>query len=335
MIRVLTMIAVAGFVLCVGSLAAAVAVGGPDALARGGWTFAEGGGWSWGPHHSYRHNRDGRWSSDDYGKDTTRTMAWSGAEGLEIDLPADVRYIQSPGAGTVELAGPERALQDVEIHGNSISYRHGFRRHGYPKISVTIRAPNIHAFDLSGRNSLQIENYRQARLDIDVSGEGDVTAVGEADEIALDVSGDADVDLAKLKTKGADVEISGAGDTTIAPTEWAQVKVSGIGDVRLLTQPKKLEMPQWMMARRRISERSLSPLPRAGSVTSSLVFAESCDSAFPFILQAKRKNKTNDELSQNRNNLIPGRTILKSWSVRSACQSRIRIESAQSCLTKR
>jgi hypothetical protein len=239
MIRVLTMIAVAGFVLCVGSLAAAVAVGGPDALARGSWAFIDGGDWGWGSRHSYRHERDGRWSSDDDGKDTTRTLAWSGAEGLEVDLPADVRYIQSPGAGTVELAGPERALQDVEIHGNSISYRH--RHHGRPRLEIIIRAPNIHAFDISGHNSLQIENYRQARLDVDVSGQGEVTAVGEADEVALDVSGDADVDLGKLKAKGADVEISGSGDTTIAPTERAKIKLSGMGDVRLLTQPKQLE----------------------------------------------------------------------------------------------
>jgi len=266
MIRVLTMIAVAGFVLCVGSLAAAVAVGGPEAIARGGWAIVDGGEWNWGPHHSYRHERDGRWSSDDYGKDTTRTMAWSGAEGLEIDLPADVRYIQSPGAGTVELAGPERALQDVEIHGNSISYRHG-RRHGYPKLEITVRAPNIHAFDISGRNSLQIENYRQARLDIDVSGRGDVTALGEADEIALDVSGDADVDLGKLRTKGADVEISGSGDTTIAPTDWAKVKVSGIGDVRLLTQPKKLETDISGSGRIR-QDSSASPSPSSSASPS-------------------------------------------------------------------
>ena len=41
MIRVLTMIAVAGFVLSLASLSAAVAIGGPDAIARGGWMFAD------------------------------------------------------------------------------------------------------------------------------------------------------------------------------------------------------------------------------------------------------------------------------------------------------
>ena len=37
MIRVLFMIAIAGFVLSVASLSAAVALGGPDFVAKGGW----------------------------------------------------------------------------------------------------------------------------------------------------------------------------------------------------------------------------------------------------------------------------------------------------------
>ena len=39
MIRPLLMIAGAGFVLSVASLSAAVAIGGPEAMSRGGWTI--------------------------------------------------------------------------------------------------------------------------------------------------------------------------------------------------------------------------------------------------------------------------------------------------------
>ena len=46
MIRVLIMITVAGFVLSVATLSAAVAIGGPEAIARGGWHMA-GGDWNW------------------------------------------------------------------------------------------------------------------------------------------------------------------------------------------------------------------------------------------------------------------------------------------------
>src|SRR3982751_3362704 len=98
MIRVLTMIAVAGFVLCVGSLAAAVAVGGPDALARGGWTFADDGGWGWG----------GR---------------ACGAHSPDLGLSADVRYEQSSsGPGSVEITGPTSALEHIVIQGDNLRY---------------------------------------------------------------------------------------------------------------------------------------------------------------------------------------------------------------------
>jgi hypothetical protein len=37
------------------------------------------------------------------------------------------------------------------------------------------------------------------------------------------------------------VEVSGSADAIIAPTESAQLEISGSGDVRLLTNPKSLE----------------------------------------------------------------------------------------------
>jgi hypothetical protein len=95
MIRPLVMIAIAGFVLCLASFAAAVAIGGPDAVARGGWMFASGDhdGWDW-DHHDSDWDRD--WSTN-AGPQITRTLAWSGAERLDLDLTADVRYVQAAG----------------------------------------------------------------------------------------------------------------------------------------------------------------------------------------------------------------------------------------------
>ena len=237
MIRVLLMIAVAGFVLSVGALSAAVAIGGPDAIARGGWKLAEGhwsGDWDWSDDDRGR-------SDDDAGPEATRMLEWSGADSLEIDLPADVRYVQSDGPASVTVTGPERAIQGVVVRGDSIRYQH--RHHmGYgPKLTVVVRAPAVSSFDVSGRSSLVIEGYRQDRLRIEVSGEAEVEATGETQEVNLDISGRGDVDLGALKTRGAVVDISGAGDATVAPTEWAKLEISGMGDVRLLTRPARLE----------------------------------------------------------------------------------------------
>ena len=244
MIRVLIMIAAAGFVLSVGTLAAAVAIGGPDAIARGGWNLANDKSWNWG-WSDHRHGHGGRddenrWA-DGGGPSANRNLAGSGAERLDLDLAADVRYIQTAGAGSVQITGPQRALDHVVIEGDSIRYDRNFRHNWLPKLTIVIRAPNISAFDVSGMNSLEIEGYKQARLRLDVSGDSDVKVSGETDELNLDISGSGDADLGALKTKGANVDISGAADATIAPTDWARIDVTGMGDVRLLTRPGKLE----------------------------------------------------------------------------------------------
>lgn len=238
MIRVLFMIAAAGFVLSVGTLSAAIAIGGPEAVTRGGWHMFSGGWGEWDNHSEVRRGHDD-WTHD-AGPQVTRTLPWSGAKRLDIDLAAEVRYIQQAGPASLTVTGPDEAVQRVVVRGDSIRYRSG-RHRGYPRLSIVLRAPDVSAFDISGHNSLVIENYRQAELSIDVSGDADVTAAGQADEVSLDISGDGKVDLGRLETKGASVDIAGSGDATIAPTEWANLDISGAGDVRLLTNPGRLE----------------------------------------------------------------------------------------------
>lgn len=235
MIRVLLMIAAAGFVLSVGSLSAAIAIGGPEAVTQGGWKLL-----------SSRSHWDGDRSSDseaggssNWGDEATRTIAWTGGDSLDVDLPADVRYVQAPGDGTVTITGPRKAIERVVLRGGELGFD-GRRRHA-PKLTIVIRAPAISTFDLSGSNGLAIEGYRQPKLRIDASGSADIVASGETDELDLDLSGSAAADLGALRSREARVDIAGSADAVIAPTEAARLDVSGQGDVRLVTQPKVLE----------------------------------------------------------------------------------------------
>lgn len=238
MVRVLIMIIVAGFVLSVASLSAAIAIGGPDLVSRGGWGWTdrswEGKHWGW-DHHDDRH------AAVDLGPQTTRILPWSGVSSLDIDLTADVQYVQAVGPATVTVTGPQRAVERVILRGESLRYEGRNRHSRYPTLTVVIRAPGVTAFELSGGSTLAIEGYRQDTLKLDISGGAEVTAKGETRDIDLEVSGSGDADLGGLKAKGARVDLSGAGDATIAPTEWAQIEVSGAGDVRLLTRPARLD----------------------------------------------------------------------------------------------
>ena len=237
MIRALLMIAGAGFVLAAGAFAAAVAIGGPEAVTRGGWNLMSHADGHWGSRHGPRSADD-----DSAGPQSHRTLAWTGGDSLDIDLPADVRFIQAPGPGSIEVTGVASAVDRVILKGDSLRFDHdGPRRWWRHKLHVVIRAPDVSHFDLSGASTLKIEDYKQDKLSVDVSGAAEVTAVGQADSIELDISGTGDVDLGGLKTRGAAVEISGAGSAIVAPTEWANLHISGMGDIRLLTRPAKLE----------------------------------------------------------------------------------------------
>lgn len=242
MIRVLLMIVIAGFVLSVGTLAAAVAIGGPEILARGTWGLASsdwgGRDWGWGWHSHHRHGWDDERRS--HGPQSSRTLAWSGADALNVSFPADIRYIQADGPGSVTVSGPPSAVDRVVVSGETVRFD-GFTQHWWPhKLSVVVRAPNVSRFDLSGANALAIEGYKQGKLELDISGAAEVSASGEADAVDLQISGTGDVDLGELKAKSAAVKISGAGGATIAPTEAADLDISGMGDVKLLTHPPKL-----------------------------------------------------------------------------------------------
>jgi hypothetical protein len=259
MIRVLFMIAIAGFVLSVGTLSAAVAIGGPEAIARGGWMFAGehwNGDWDW---DWDNHHHRGGWKGADLGPQATRTLEWSGADRLDVDLPADVRYIQQDGPASVTVTGPQRAVDKVIIRGDSIRYDH--HRHWGPKLSIVVRAPGVSSFDLSGANTLAIENYRQKSLRLDISGMAEVTAAGEVDDVEVDMSGKGEVDLGALKAKGANVDISGAAEAVIAPTDWAKLDISGAGDVRLLTNPARLESDISGAGKVRHEEKPAGPSP--------------------------------------------------------------------------
>lgn len=242
MIRVLVMIAIAGFLVSVVSLSVAVGIAGPDAIARGAW--------AWGPGHwdfgRYEDHWDGRhhrwnysWDNDGGGPQTTREIAWTGGDSLDVDLPADVEYTQGSGPAKLIVTGPQKAVADVEIQGGHVRFAHD--RHRWAELTIVMTAPSVTRFEMSGSGKLAIANYKQDKLNLDLSGDADVSAKGEARAVDLTISGSASADLGELKTRAATVDIAGSGDATLAPTESAKLDISGSGDVTLLTRPPKLE----------------------------------------------------------------------------------------------
>jgi hypothetical protein len=236
MIRVLVMIAVTGFLVSVVTLSTAVAIGGPDLLTDSVWNrwVHLDGDWNWDDHEwaGGRHSRR-------LGPDGTRELPWTGGDTLDVDVPAEITYTQAPGPGKLTVTGPQRELDALSLEGGRLYWsRHG--RH-WGDLTVVMTAPAVTRFDLSSSGKLSIEGYKQDKLSIEIAGDGDVTARGEAKSVALSVSGSGNTDLSELKTGDASVDIDGSGEATLAPTGAANISISGSGDVTLLTRPARLE----------------------------------------------------------------------------------------------
>jgi hypothetical protein len=237
MIRVLVMIAVTGFLVSVVTLSTAIAIGGPDILTE---VTSNNWGGHWTGHNHWNWGRDDRGSSDrDRSPEGTRELAWTGGDTLDVDVPAEITYTQAPGAGKLTITGPQRALDNLVLQDGRLTFTHG--RHHSGELTIVMTAPGISRFNLAGSGRLAIADYKQDKLSIDVSGDAEVSARGEAKGLSLSMSGSGRTDLSGLKLTDADVDIDGSGEATLAPTGVANINIAGSGDVSLLTRPLKLE----------------------------------------------------------------------------------------------
>jgi hypothetical protein len=239
MIKSLFIIAGASFVLAAACFAGAAAFGG------GPWWWGHHWG-PWGPNWNVDFRDDGgkdRWGAGHNvtadGAQTTREIAWNGGDRLDLDVGADVTFNQAPGPAKLVISGPAEAVQNVELSGSHLQFGNDVDYAGGP-LKVTLTAPAVRHFAIKGSGDLAINGYDQDQLDVDVSGSGNVTAHGKARALKLDISGSGDVDAGGLAAGSADADISGSGKASIAPSDSADLHISGDGEIDLLSHPAKV-----------------------------------------------------------------------------------------------
>lgn len=238
MIRVLVMIAVAGFLAGVVALAGAAAVGGPELAARNWNWFVD-----WHDHDEHpRKDRDREWRHErptDGASETTRELAWDGSTKVEFRIPAAIEYTQAPGPGKVTIYGPKEVVERVRLVDGRLSLDQPPANH--PRLRVVMSAPAVTRFEVGGDDRLEIRDYKQDQLAIVASGSSEVVASGQAREVDVELSGSGEADLTALVTDNAEADISGSAEVTLGPKESASIEVSGSATARLLTRPKHLE----------------------------------------------------------------------------------------------
>src|SRR5579863_160112 len=115
---------------------------------------------------------------DGGGPSETREIAWSGADSLDVDIPADITFTQAPGPAKLVITGPKGTVDQVEASGSDLDYRD--EPTNAQRVKIVMTAPDVRSFSLSGDETLVITGFSQDELALDISGTGKITAQGKA-----------------------------------------------------------------------------------------------------------------------------------------------------------
>jgi len=239
MARKLVVVATAGFAVAIAAALVALSLGGPR-YGFSGFNF---------PAFSIQGIRiDGSTvnlslpsgaSCSDPGSNATivtRHLAWSDtSDKVSLSLAADASW--APRAGNdVIITGPSAALDRIKIDGNDI--KSDCWGGGDSKITITLPGRVFQSYEMNGVGSLHLKGLNQPELDLDVEGAASVDASGVVPQTHVTVAGAASVNLTDLVTQSLAADLSGASKVVANPAQSADVDISGIGQVSLLTRPK-------------------------------------------------------------------------------------------------
>jgi hypothetical protein len=87
----------------------------------------------------------------------------------------------------------------------------------------------LEGLEISGSGKADVKRLDQERLQVRISGSGDVSGQGAANDLELRISGSGNYRGQDLKSKRATVGVSGSGRAVISTSEKLKADVSGSG----------------------------------------------------------------------------------------------------------
>lgn len=186
----------------------------------------------------------------------TSERSVSGFTRVEAHGAFDV-YVSQGSLQPVKIEADENLMKYIEVeqHGETIEIRNkeGVNLKPTGKMKVYVTSPEFNAIDVSGacdiigqtkitnseRLDMQVSGAGDIKMEVDapvvkaqISGAGTVNLKGQAKNFDLDLSGAGKARCYDLMTENTSVDISGAGSAEVYASLKLDAEVSGAGNVR-------------------------------------------------------------------------------------------------------
>lgn len=105
------------------------------------------------------------------------------------------------------------------------------------KVVVGVALPEAPAVKIKGSGDVTLLDLRQAGLDLEIEGSGDITAYGQVAHLEVEIAGSGDVDASELIADRASLSVAGSGDIEAFIRSEVRARVAGSGDILVRGNP--------------------------------------------------------------------------------------------------
>ena len=144
---------------------------------------------------------------------------------------------------SVEIEADDNLLPLIktEVSGDTLKISATDKISSKTKIIVKISMPELTSLVVSGASGAIVSNVKTDSLKLEASGASKIKINGEANFLESDASGASGIDAEGLMVNDADIEASGASNTTVSAADNLKADASGASTIYYTGEPKNVE----------------------------------------------------------------------------------------------
>jgi hypothetical protein len=150
---------------------------------------------------------------------------------VNIETGGAFRVEWHTGAPSASITVDKNLMQYVETR--SVRPTHSI------KLELTSSA--LEGASFNGASRLNAHQLSGAKFYLETTGASNVTLDGAVDELVANLTGASDLRAESLRTKMAEISVTGAGDARVAVSDTLKVSITGAGKVEYIGNPAHLE----------------------------------------------------------------------------------------------
>ncbi|MBC5994318.1 head GIN domain-containing protein [Pontibacter cellulosilyticus] len=182
----------------------------------------------------------------------SRTLDLGRIEGIEVQGNTRV-FVRKGDRQHVEVKGQQNVLDELETNVDGEVWEIGFNRcmRNHETVEVYLTVPELNLAKVSGSGYIELQDrFRTREFDVAVSGSGDIKGRVDTEILTSRISGSGMIELAgaakeqdvhisgsgrhyayDMRSRRADINISGSGKAQVHATDQLDANISGSGRV--------------------------------------------------------------------------------------------------------